>query len=650
MSDEQLVWALDLDVKKDSALEGANALEQLKEAILGDTVALREMQGALRNLKGSALASDETIKGLKDRISASKATIAGNTLELVKNKGAFEKQPKPVDKIAEAIKKMDAANKHSADVMRLQMAPALERNKRNIEALGPKLGGFVNGLSDLRGMLSAGAIFAGLTAVAAGMVLVAGAAVGATLSLLGYTIAQADARRSDMLRLEGLSKFRNYWQEMVTGQRRAADSASYLQSTIDGVAAGSALSRDRIGEMTSELYHAGLRGSRLKDALEGLAIVESTQGKESAAQFKARAMGAAIYGTSIKALANDVKTRLGGVARAQMLSLDVQQRKMHESIAHLFDGIKIEKFLEGLSKITELFSQNTAIGRALKVLLETIFQPMIDGVATTGPIVKKFFQGVVIGALYMTIAILKVRNYIRDTFGGADTLKGFNLMNAALGLGIFAFGMLATAVLVCTGFVAALLAVGAALATPFILAGVWVAKFFDAVVSAAKGIGKVDWTETGSMITRGIAAGITLGGSEVILAIGKLGSDSIVAFKNKLKIKSPSQVFKHEASQVPAGIVEAHEAGRAKVRNSASRLASAAVEGFNGGEAPIPSIATRGGSGGGASGTSGRPSVSITIEQLTIGAGQSAAQIKDSLREAVEEIFERTAHSMGASV
>jgi hypothetical protein len=660
-SSEQLVWALDLDVKSDSATDGAAALEKLRDAIQGGTTELREMQAAMRNLKGSSLASDETIKGLKDRIAASKATLAGNTLEMVKSKGAFDKQPKPVDKLAEAIKKLDANNKRSADILKLQMAPALERNKKNVEAFGPKLGGLVNQLGDFKGLLSGGMIAAGLGAMAGAMVAVTGAVVAATFALLGYAIAQADARRSDLLRLEGLSKVRNYWLEMVTGQRRAADSSTFLQKTIDGVAAGSALSRERIGEMTSELYRAGLRGQRLKDGLEGLAIVEATQGKESGAAFKARALGAQIYGTSIKALTNDVKTRLGPTAKAMMLGLDVQSRKAHENIAHLFDGLKIENFLEVLSKITEMFSQNTATGRALKAMVESLLQPLIDTISTSGPIVKKFFQGMVIGALLVTIAILKVRNYLRDTFGGSDFLKNMNLTTTAVNLGALAFGMLAGVVIISVAAVGALVGAVALLAAPLIWAIKKVTDFATSVQDAFDVLAAVDWADTGRQIVDGIASGITGGASSVISAITTLGADTMAAFKKKLGIASPSKVAFKAAIEVPHGIVKAHEAGRSMVKASAAQLGAAAEDGMRAGasgasSAPVSrkgeiAVATANAeaSGGAARGTPPvRPSVTVNVENLNIGASQSPEQIKESLREAVETIFERTAHTMGA--
>lgn len=645
-SNESLVWALELDESAltSGANAGADAVEALKESIQGGVEELRAMQAAMRNLKGSALASDETIKGLKDRIAATKATVSGNTLELLKQDGAFKKSVKPVNKLTEDTKKLGTATKNNADALKKQLAPALSKTQQNIESFGPKLGGLLNGMGSLRALVTAG-IAAGIMAVSVAMVALAGAVVGATASLLGYAIAQADARRSDLLRLEGLSKVRNHWLEMVTGQRRAADSAGFLQQAIDGVAAGSALSRDRIGEMTSELYRAGLRGGNLKAALEGLAIVESTQGKESAEQFKARALGAAIYGTSIKKLAADVKTRLGGTARAQMLSLDVQQRKMKESISHLFDGIKIEKFLEALSKITELFSQNTAIGRALKVVIETMFQPMIDGIGIAGPLAKKFFQGFVIGALYTVIAILKVKNYLRDMFGGSDFFAKMDLAKTTLYIGMGAFFALAAAIGAVTLALGVCAVAAFVLSLPFILIGTAVGFALTKLYQASKFMADLDWLKAGADIVRGIANGIRGGVGWVAQAMTDLASSAMVSFKKKLGIASPSKVAFGLALNVPKGIAQAQDAGRGMVRDSAARMASASEEGMRAG-APTGSYGAP--SGASSARGSAKPSVSVTIENLTIGNGQSEASVKESLLEAVETIFARVAISMGA--
>jgi hypothetical protein len=48
----------------------------------------------------------------------------------------------------------------------------------------------------------------------------------------------------------------------------------------------------------------------------------------------------------------------------------------------------------------------------MKVLVETIMQPLIDGAAKAAPYVKEMFKGLIYGALQVVIAVLKIRNEI----------------------------------------------------------------------------------------------------------------------------------------------------------------------------------------------------------------------------------------------
>jgi hypothetical protein len=634
MSSEEVTFAMKLDSNvAQTATSDASALEQLKEALTADIERLREMQKAYRNLKGSASANSETLKSLKDQITASKASISSSTEKLVGMKGAFDKLPKPI-----------VASQGALNRMMLGARDA----KSPMQELTEKLGG-------MRTLLGGGVIAVGLVAIAAGMTAVATAAGVATVALLGYAIAAADARRSDTLRLEGLSKHRNYWLEMVTGQRRAADSASFLQTTIDRVAAASPLARDRISEMTGELYRAGLRSGNLQAALEGLVIVESTQGQEAAAAFKARALGAALYGTSIKKLSDDVKARLGGIAKSQMLSLDVQQRKLRENLQLLFKDVKIEGFLKALNSLTELFSQSTASGRALKAIVDTLLSPLIGSLEFLAPLAKRFFQGFVIAALQMTIVILKVRNTLRDIFKGSKFFENMDLSKMALYAGMAAFGAVATVVLVTAAAFGTLAAMAGVVTYAIYQVG---KPFAWAIAQGAKLIAWVDgvkWTALGTTITSGIAAGIRAGVGAVIDAMRNMGSDAIKAFKQKLGIKSPSRVAFAAALEVPRGARLALDAGRPQVQAAAQRMASAAEEGMRAGgmapqearrsftvpaAAPAPRAAT-------ASAAAPSRVINFTGPINVQSDSKDPDVLKRSLREALSEIIEQEGVMLG---
>lgn len=555
-------FALDLESNiAGVALEGAEALEELRDSIALDTAALGNMQKAMRQLQGSAAVDIGTFKQLRAQIAAQKATIAQSTSAYVQAGGTFKALKKPA---------LDAEGGFRALA------------KGAAEAPGP-LGDMGTKLNSILKLTAGGAIAGGIVAIVAAMGLLVAASLAAGASLVGYAIAMGDARRSEELRLQGLSKFRNFWAEMVPGMRRAADSSTFLQTQLDAVADSSALGRDRIGEMQAELYRAGLRSGNLQAALEGLAIAESTQGAEGAAQFKARAIGAALYGGSIKKVSDDIKARLGGIAKAQLLSLDVQQRKLHENIARLFKDIKLEPLLQAVHAVVEMFSQSTAGGRALKALIDGLVQPLIDGVGVAAPFVKRFFQGMIIAVLTFGIAILRVRNLLRDTFAGSKLLGDLDLTKTAVYLGAGAFGFMAAMVLVSVAAVAAFVGV-------FALAAYGVYRTLTAVFSFIAGVQALAgflagpaWEKGGRAITRGIAAGITGGASDVILAITSLAGDALKAFKLKLGIASPSRAAFKATLEVPRGSVNALKQGGPMIRNAARDMAAAADDGMKAG-------------------------------------------------------------------
>ena len=68
-------------------------------------------------------------------------------------------------------------------------------------------------------------------------------------------------------------------------------------------------------------------------------------------------LNASFEATSGLQLGNDVirfKARFGGVAKAQMLSLGVQSKKLRENFQQLFSGLKIERFLEALARCCQV--------------------------------------------------------------------------------------------------------------------------------------------------------------------------------------------------------------------------------------------------------------------------------------------------------
>jgi hypothetical protein len=542
-ADNTATFAIELDgtETKSGSEQAADALEKLKEKIEGDIGSIREMQKALRNLQGGSTVNIQSFHKLKDAITAKKAAIAQAQEKYISMGGTFKKTASTSDNFKKKLEEMTQAASRSA---------------------GP-FGGLVGKVGKIAGGLGRGAVIAGIMAGA--IIVLVAAVVGAVVALAAYGLAQANARRDEELHLEALTKLRNYY-------GIAAGSASQLQSAIDEVSGSVAIGRSKVASYAESLYKMGLRGQNLKDALGAVGTVAATQGDEFASRTAQMAAGINMAGGSVKKLADDVKARLGGIAARQMLSLGTQAEKLQESFAMLFSGVNIDGFLEALHGVLNLFSQSTASGRALKALIEGTFGPLGGVLKAVGQIAKRFFQGIIIGALEVGIVLQKVRIWFKKTFGGSDLLKGIDFQNQAINAGIavvlaFAIilGVAAAAVFV---LVAAFVVLGALIALPFAaLYGLW-----QLLKDVGKWFSSTDWGELGKKLLDGFVNGIKRGVGSVISAVKGVANSARDALKHALGIASPSRVFASLGKFTAVGFAAGIDGGRGDTRRAAERL------------------------------------------------------------------------------
>lgn len=604
------------------AEDAASALKQLRGQIDADTKALADMQRAMKNLQGGTNVNIAQFRALKEQIDQKKAAIGQAQSAYIGLGGTFGKTASKGGSVRSMFEQLTAQAK----------------------AVPGPVGGVVTQLESLKSLLAGGAITLGIVAITAAIAaLVVGTGVAVT-QLASYAIAQADARRSELLRLEGLTKIRSLY-------GFAAAKASDLQGSIDQVSGSSALGREQLAKYTEQLHRMGLRGQNLTDALEGMAITASTQGEAQASLFASMAAGAGFAGQSVRKLADDVKTRLGGIAARQMLSVRVQSTKLRENFAVLFRDVKLEGFLAGLQSITSLFSQSTASGRALKTVAEVMLQPLIDGFAFLAPIAKRFFQGMILGLQFVTIQVLKVSLWFKRAFGGTDLLKSIDLTTAAVYAGKAALGLLVAglvaAVPVTIGLAIALgtwlvpVLWGAVTALASMAAGALVAAAPFALAAAAVGLlvydlyqlykvfQDIDWSALGTAITSGIVSGLKRGASWVMDAVKGIGKGAYKAFKAALGIASPSKEFAKLGVEIPRGVQQGINAGTPSMQRSADSMVS------------VPSRRES------SSGSS--RSVNISIGDIHVhGSGSDAKGIGMSIKAELERILEGVAMQLGA--
>jgi hypothetical protein len=544
---------LDADDLVEGAEDSAQALDDLQGKIQGDVKALREMKRALRNLKGGTVTSIDAFRKLTTAIAAKKASVAAAQSRFVELGGTF----------GQTAQKAKAAEAGFGGLL-----------GKASQLPGP-LGRVGGVLGKIVGILAGNPIAFGIAAITAAVTALTAASIAGAAALLRYGIAQAGAARAENLRLQGLTTLRSRF-----GQ--AAGSADQLQASITAVADATGASRSSLEAHTNRLFRMGLRGENLRQALEGVAIVADVQGERFARRFAGMAAGAARTGRSVRALADDVRARLGGIASRNMLKLGVQMRRLRQNFDRITDALKIEGLFQGFSNVVRLLSQTTASGRALRTIFQGLFQPVINQAVRAAPLVVAFFEGMVIGALQVAIAVVRTRNALRDAFGDSPALEGLLTLSNAANLGKLAIGILAGAALVAVGVFAALgVVVGVVAASFAIFIGgplALVAGAFFVLRRVGQGavawFQSVDWAAEGRAIADGFVNGITSAATRIGAAVRGLAGTATSALQGALGISSPSRVFAQLGVEVSRGLAVGVEAGAPEAQAAVDNLIS----------------------------------------------------------------------------
>lgn len=599
---DRATFAVELkDETSSPAQDAANALAALKKKIQDDTAALRQMNAALRAMKGATGASVSATKELKDRADAMKASIASNHARFVQYGGSFAPVARGTGEVAKASKGL---------LDKLGNLP------------GP-LGSIVGRLKSLKGMLGGGTVGL-IAAVTAALAAFAATTAGVIVGLLRYGFAQSNARRAELLRLEGLVSIRRW-------NRLAASSGQELQASIDAVNNSTGVGRGQLEGYAAQLHRMGLRGQAARDALEGMAITGAVQGEAMARRFASMAAGASRAGGSVRALADIVRSRLGGLAARRMLDLDVQVQRLRDNFGRIFGDLRIEGLLRALNEITSMFSQSSATGRALKVIVEGLFNPLFDAAGRGAPIMRAFLQGMTIGALVLTAEVLRLSIAFQRAFGSSSILRGLNAQNLALKAGIAVVAL----------FVGALGAVAVVAGTVVAILGALAAGYYVVVASIRNMLGAMGrlvvlLRETnqavGTAIVDGIVNGIRAGISRVRSAVTDVANAARGALESVLRIQSPSRVFAELGLQIPAGLAAGIEEGSGAAQDAADAMVTPTE----------PGSARLGGS-----------TTHVSIEggiHVHAQNGEQARDIAEGIREQLAEILEGLGLSDGVEV
>jgi hypothetical protein len=655
--------------------QAAGALDRLRSAMERDTAALTAMRKAMANLKAGGSETTAQVGKLAATMEATRARIA-------KAQGAYLDLGGGMRKATQ-----------NAAAFRERMQGLQDQARMIPGPVGQAIGLFER----FSKVVGGGWIAAGILGMAAAVVAFTAATMKLTGSLYDYVVATQNARRTEGLRLEGLTR---QWSAVAMTYGLAKMKGTELQAGIDRIAARTALSREETAKYGAQLYTMGLRGKQWASALEGMTMKAAVQGDAQAQMFASWAAGTALMGGSVDRLTDRVKSRLGGIAKAQMLDATVQSRKLQESFDSMFRTVDIEPLLKAKASLFSMFSQASASGRYLSELLGRIVQPLISAVTRAIPIVKAFFQNLIISALHAEIAYLRMSNALAQAFDAAAWRKRFDAWKGPLGaiadlVGAIGLVMLsrmmpqALAALVpitlnAWGAAGAFLAMGgnaiaslraiatsawaavpglaamawnaAVIAAPFVLAAVTIytlIRVFRLLKQAWDELDfglfwkqiksdwdSISWGDMGKAILDGIASAFAHP-AELIKSIKGLGAQVIDVFTGMFEISSPSKVFARLGAELPAGMVIGIDRGKRDVHESTAELAMPQPVAMQPAAAAVAAVAGGGKRGGGGVTISG----GIHVHAADTSSARSlAADIKREL----ESVLQGVALQMGA--
>lgn len=631
MASDGTTFQIDIDAPTASAERAASKVELLAaklaeagEASSAASNAVKAAEAAYRQTEGAADRAAKSLEKVNVSLDAQRgkmaaAMAAGDDAAYARAAAAAEKLTKRQAEAAEAAEKAKAAVAAEAaalDRLRASAATASEQHdhltkkhadaKKAAEALkkaqdaaagsgkfkdladgAKKLGGPIGRLGDVAGGASEG--FSKLTgslgaavgpyaALAVVVIAVTTALIAGTAAVLRWSIGLSDANRSARLLSDGIAG-------SVAGGRELDAAIKSLERRVPQTS-------DELRSMAADLAKTGLKGQALTNALED---------------------------TATKA----AKLKWGPDFAKGAVSLDKLSARLKGNIAGIFGGLNLDKFAGALGRIVDLFDETSITGKAIKVVFESLFQPLVDGLTKLEPKIVAAFIQFQIWVLKALIAIKPFGSTIVMVAKvvGAAFLAVVAAIAVVIGVivAVNAAAMVLAAGLMYLGvkfveLVTSAVAFAAAIISEPGKALTWLQEKFNEVVAFLSGL---SLAELGSQLIQGLVSGIMSGGAAVVSSVTGVVSNAIDAAKSALGIASPSKVFAEIGAYTAEGMAGGVEEGAGQVQSSIESMV----------EPPAP------GAGGAAAGSGGGGTYYLTFQ---FSGGDAEANAKAAREQFVE--------------
>lgn len=542
--------------------EQVTTMQRARQAIESAAAGVGELEAQMQLLQASGRASQASVDALTAAIARQRAAVAGAQQNFVRLGGSSRDAVTAAGGVNTVARAAGAAKVNLGE-----LGEAFGRLGGPIGTAGAQLGGLGQAFTKLGALGPVGIIVAITAAVVALTVALVAGAVAATRWAIGL----ADAARNQALALAGLAA-----SHAALGQ---------IADILPRVQAGTGLASEEIQRMAADLAKANVSAENMEGALTALATAKA--GGATAAFVEKLQKALVATGKVPPELAAQM-SRFEEIARKKMLSLDGQSERLKKNFGGLFSGLKIDPFLEKLSTLVGLFDKNTASGQAVAVVMERIFQPLIDGATAAIPRIERAFIVVMIWALKAYVAVTK---FFRTPQGDAvlTGLKAVAAILAVIGAAVLtalvvpfvmAFGTVAAVVAAIVGFVAGLQLQWNAMSG-------YAAAAWASVQAAAQGaiawLQGVSLADIGRNIMTSLANGIRANAAAVVEAVASAVTGAIGAAESLLKIGSPSRVFHQIGHQTAQGMAGGVEEGTPMVERSVADMVAPPAVAASGG-------------------------------------------------------------------
>jgi hypothetical protein len=609
-----------------------------------------------------ATAEAEKLQAAQDKLAGSDAAV-----QAYKDQGKVIKSTEA--ELADLQLQYSAAGGSATDLASEIKEPTSGIAKLAEEA--KKVGGPIGAMGGMLEKLG-GLKMAGPLALVAVLIVIAAAAIKATIALAKFVFVSADAARN-AARMKLNAAFGS--------EAGAKDISGAMAALRDNTAASKAEAQG----LATELYRLGDRGARLeqtaltierfgqlgedaKGAVKGLyeelrkpvgavgiaggvaksMVITPDMLPRDVFLDLARQLGkdgnkALLQGFTANkddirnALGQIGETRFGDSAKEQMRSLDKLAERLQENLASLFESVKIGVFLGALSKLVALLDESSESGKAIRDVLGVVGQVVADLVETALPYIEAFAQGLILGGLIVVLVALKIKNALSGLIPDSLTknidwlkLTFYAVATVVIALAV-AIGILALAAFTLALPFLTVLAAVIALVVGLVLAVDYIVGWFDEVSDAFKDVSFADAVEG---ITDGIIRAVEDSASKVWESFKNLAKGGLNAFKAALGIKSPSLAFRLAGREIPRGAALGVEDESDQVGGAVASMAS-----------PADMVAPNG---SGKRGNGGNVTVRVEAGAIVIN-GAEAESIEERLERALASILRRAALSGGLS-